>query len=79
MKIEKTVLARWSKYCRLLLAEHGYTPDQVTTGSDAWNIAHKLDIPREAYAIDDSIVDAHIKTALQHIFPNAVFKDRYHY
>ena len=79
MKIDKATFDRWRKFCVLLLREHGYTLEDVKTGVDAWNIAYKLDIPKEAYHIDDSIVDAHIKTALQRIFPNAVFKDTYHY
>ena len=79
MKIDKQTLERWNKFCVLLLAEHGYKTDQVKTGREAWNIAHKLDIPKEAYHIDDSIVDAHIVTALKRIFPNAIFKDTCNY
>ena len=79
MKIDKATFERWNKYCQLFVAEHSLQIEDIKTGIDAWNIAHRLDIPREAYAIDNSIVDAHIKTALQKIFPNAVFKDKYHY
>ena len=80
MKIHKEMFERWDKYARLFLHEHyGLKPDDIKTGSDAWSIASKLDFTREAYAMDRSINDAHIKTALQRIFPNAVFKDVYHY
>lgn len=58
----------------------------VESGSLAWTIASKSGIT--AYCYGDTskglpgipgIVDAHIKTALQTIFPNAVFRDKYAY
>jgi hypothetical protein len=58
----------------------------VDSGSLAWSIASKCGIT--AYCYGDTsrdlpglpgICDAHIKTALQHIFPNAIFRDKYAY
>lgn len=53
----------------------GVTRHTIQTGSGAWAIAHNAGVTREAYA-DRSILDAHIQTALEKIFPNAKFKDR---
>lgn len=50
----------------------------VKTGSDAWAIASRSGILHVAYQ-DRSVTDAHIQTALEAIFPNAVFKDRKRY
>lgn len=50
----------------------------VLTGQDAWMLAHRSGITKAAYE-DRKVTDAHIKTALSHIFPNAVFKDKYTY
>ena len=47
----------------------------IKTGRDAWSIAHRAGIVRDAYA-DREIVDAHIQTALEKIFPNADFLDK---
>lgn len=60
--------------------------EQVVTGSQAWEIAHRAGITEFCYGntskdiegIPD-IHDAHIVTALKRIFPNAIFKDRYRY
>ena len=50
----------------------------VKTGVDAWGIAHAANISMEAYN-DFNANDAHIQTALEKIFPNAVFKDKKRY
>ena len=47
----------------------------VKTGRDAWTVAHGAGLCREAYDMARGIHDAHIQTALQAIFPNAVFRD----
>lgn len=58
----------------------------VETGSLAWAIASRCGIT--AYCYGDTskdlpgipgCVDAHIKTALADIFPNAIFADNYRY
>lgn len=69
MKVHKELFDRWHKYVNLLLAEHKCSPEDVKTPVDAWNIAHKLGIPMEAYRCD--LNDKHIETALKKIFPNA--------
>lgn len=68
------------------LAERNYTCGDVETGIVAWMVAHRAGITEICYgntAKDlpgiDGCVDAHIKTALVQIFPNAIFKDKYHY
>ena len=52
----------------------GVTRHSVQTGSGAWAIAHNAGVTREAYA-DRTILDAHIQTALERIFPHAKFND----
>jgi hypothetical protein len=78
MKFNTETLARWNKAVAQYVKDAGYHINDVETGAHAWIIAHKTDITREAYE-DRSVVDAHIKTALQKIFPKAVFKDTYSY
>ena len=63
----------------LYLSGRNLTRDDVKTGRDAWNIAHKASITNHAYAIDRDVLDAHIQTALQRVFPNAVFRDKKRY
>jgi len=69
MRVSKDMLARWKKFAALLLHEHNCRESDVTTPVMAWNIAHKLDIPREAYHV--GLNDRHIETALRRIFPLA--------
>ena len=69
MKVSKEMLARWDKYARLLLNEHGLSVEKVVKPVQAWDIAHRLDIPKEAYHA--GMNDTHIETALKRIFPNA--------
>jgi hypothetical protein len=57
------------------LAGHGYSRSDIKTGAQAWAVASRAGITHDAYAIDRSINDAHIQTALEKIFPEAVFKD----
>ena len=56
----------------------GVTRDKVMTGRDAWTIAHRAGITAEAYQ-DRDVLDAHIQTALEHIFPAAQFHDAKRY
>jgi hypothetical protein len=55
------------------------TRHDVKTGRDAWAVAHRAGIVTAAYDVGRDVVDAHIQTALQRIFPNAVFKDAKRY
>jgi len=81
-KIDKDTVSRWRIKCAAWLAARPIQKlslGDVKTGSDAWLVAHQTGIAKEAYDMDRNITDAHIKTALQSIFPNAVFKDKYYY
>ena len=60
--------------------------DVPMSGSDAWNVAHRAGVTAYCYGDTsrdmpgiEGCVDAHIKTALAAIFPNATFKDTYRY
>lgn len=77
-KFDVETIARWTAEASKTLEAMGFKLEDVTTGNDAWYIAHRSGIANEAYQ-DRTVVDAHIKTALEKIFPNAVFKDKYTY
>ena len=69
----------WTKWAEDYLAIKSWNNrESIETGAEAWHIAHGCGITQAAYA-DEKVTDAHIKTALTHIFPNAIFKDKYHY
>lgn len=76
-KIDAATSDRWRALVDSFIEKHN--PDfhrhDVTHGIDAWTLAVAAGILREAYA-DQTIVDAHIQTVLEKIFPNAVFKDK---
>lgn len=63
MKIHKEMFDRWKKHCILYCHENGYKPEDVKTGCAAWNVAHRLGLPKEAYHVDKDINDTHIQTA----------------
>jgi hypothetical protein len=65
----------WTDKAAAFLSAHGFTLNDVKTGVDAWAVAHRSGITKEAYE-DANVYDAHIQTALERIFPNAVFKDK---
>ena len=71
MKVDKETLNRWRKYCALYIQDLGYGQGLADCKHPAcaWTIAHRLDIPREAYHMGCN--DTHIETALKRIFPNA--------
>lgn len=73
-----TVLSWKNMAERYVIDNHGITLLSVNVGADAWEIAHRCGITKDAYK-DRTVVDAHIVTALKQIFPNAVFKDKYSY
>ena len=74
-KFDKAVVNRWTCAAEDYLSGRDMFREGILTGRDAWEVAHRCGIVREAYA-DSSVVDAHIQTALEVIFPNAVFLDR---
>lgn len=47
----------------------------VVTGRDAWTIASRAGVTTEAYT-DRDVTDGHIQSALERVFPNAVFLDK---
>jgi hypothetical protein len=78
MKISADTVASWRERCATWLAPRNLTPDAILTGRDAWTVAHRSGLTAEAYQ-DRDVVDAHIQTALERIFPNAVFQDAKRY
>lgn len=55
------------------------TRETIATGRDAWTVAHRAGITQAAYNEGRDVVDAHIQTALERVFPNAVFRDAKRY
>lgn len=60
--------------------------EDIQQGATAWNIAHRAGITDICYGNSakdlpgiDGCHDAHIKTALAKVFPNAAFADTYNY
>lgn len=78
MKFDNQTVNRWAEQVADYLGRLGYDISDVKMGAEAWDIAHRIGITKEAYK-DRSVTDAHIKTALQKIFPDAVFLDKYSY
>lgn len=74
-KFDNATVDRWRQQAEDWLTVRGHTLEGVKTGLDAWAIAHRADITKEAYQ-DRTVTDGHIQTALEKIFPNAVFKDK---
>lgn len=74
-KIDAQTVQRWRGMAADFLSDYGLQCQSILTGRDAWTVAARCGINSEAYR-DRSIVDAHIQTALENIFPNATFKDR---
>jgi hypothetical protein len=70
----------WSNRAAAWLAANApqLTRESIATGRDAWTVAHRAGLTAEAYE-DRNVTDAHIQTALENIFPNAVFQDRKRY
>jgi len=75
---DKETVGRWKALANEYLIMRNLSRFEINTGVWAWSIAHRCGITREAYN-DRKVVDAHIQTALETIFPNAVFKDAKRY
>ena len=77
MKISNETIAQWTKRVDAWLVDNASPPERhaVVHGRDAWTVAHRAGLIREAYE-DPTITDGHIQTALERIFPNAVFRDK---
>lgn len=80
-KINALMINKWRNMCEKWLAgsPESATCSSIITGRDAWTVAHRAGIVQEAYAMGQDIHDAHIQTALEKIFPNAVFRDAKRY
>jgi hypothetical protein len=74
-KIPSATVERWRTLARDYMGNLESTPERIWTGREAWVIADRVGISREAYQ-DRTITDGHIQTALEKIFPNAMFLDR---
>lgn len=76
MKIPANVIETWRDDIADWLDYYHKLPlTAIKSGKDAWTIAHRVGITREAYN-DPTVTDGHIQTALERIFPNAAFEDR---
>ena len=75
-KFSTLTVDTWSANADSWLRAHAshLTRDSILTGRDAWTVASRAGITADAYT-DRSVTDGHIQTALQRIFPNAVFLD----
>ena len=74
-KFNDITLKTWAAKAEEFLAPYNLTRSSIMTGRDAWAIASRTNITRDAYE-DRNVTDGHIQTALEKIFPNAVFKDK---
>lgn len=76
-RVNKDCIGDWTQRVDAFLGEHYPHLDraQILNGKDAWNIAHIVNLPWEAYRM--GFYDHHIRTALTKIFPNAKFLDSY--
>jgi len=74
-KIPNATVDAWCERAeRYLVDNHGITRGGIQHGVDAWAVAGKIGLLREAYE-DRTVLDAHIQTALQRVFPNCAFRD----
>jgi hypothetical protein len=79
MKITAEEVKRYRSMAEEWLKNNlGIPREHILEGRDAWTIAHKCGITFLAYQ-NRSVTDAHIQTALEAIFPNAIFKERKRY
>lgn len=77
-RFDTDTIKRWERMASDWLIAHTSTSIDVAnvlTGRDAWTVAARCGITAEAYR-DDKVTDGHIQTALERIFPNAVFQDK---
>lgn len=72
-------LAEYTAKAESFLQSKGLSLSDIATGRDAWAVAHGAGITHHAYALSRDIVDAHIQTALESIFPRATFLDKKRY
>jgi hypothetical protein len=68
-------LEQYEQMVAATLAQYGVAKGSITEGWQAWRVAGKAGVLDDAFAISRDITDGHIQTALEKIFPAAVFKD----
>ena len=69
-KISKETVESWkAQFLERFSEEHRLS---VTSGWEAWNVFHHFKWS-EIYQQDRNVLDAHIQTALEKVFPNCVF------
>lgn len=75
-KFTKVTIDEWTRVIDVWMLAHPpiRLREEVKTGAEAWAIASRCGVTRDAYT-DLSVTDGHIQTALEKIFPNAVFLD----
>jgi hypothetical protein len=75
-RFNKETVARWKAQAETYVGLHDMGLEDIRSALDAWAVARNCGITEEAYQ-DRKVHDGHIKTALEKIFPNALFLDRY--
>lgn len=76
MRIDATTIETFKTMADDRLKECLVDRSGILQGPDAWTVAHQAGIVRHAYDIGADVTDGHIQTALERVFPNAVFKDK---
>jgi hypothetical protein len=71
-------LNRYKEMAEKWSTKSGIPLEEITTGAEAWRVAHSSGISADAYR-DPHITDAHIKMVLSKLMPYAKFNDRYSY
>lgn len=79
-KINAEIRTQWVELIKPWLAERKLTIEDIKTGGDAWAVwIRAVNNPLNVYRNMPDVFDGHIQTALETIFPNAVFKDAKRY
>lgn len=79
-RIDTATRAEWLNLISAWLAERNLTTDAIQTGADAWSVwTRAVNNPLNVYRAMPDVVDAHIQTALQSMFPSVTFKDAKRY
>jgi len=69
-------IPQYREWADARLAVSHRSRDQIKSGREAWHLAHTSDILDHAYAQGRDVTDGHIQTALERVFPNALFLDK---
>ena len=77
-KFDDATIQKFREMCEQWLkgnTKGNFTCADIKTGTDAWAVASRANVTAWAYE-DATVTDGHIQTALEKIFPNAVFRDK---